>query len=736
MTYIIQRRSNASKKQTLAGISAVCAVLGGALLVSQNVVLAETNQNQTAGGFDLTKQATSATYPLMFDRPSGVNAAALAGAVRNLGTDSEIYKAAVKVVPELADQTKMSTLLSNAMSSDATKKAEARTTIVKLINWYNSLGGTKITTQSGAAYTVDNLDQPINVLAVAFSNNGTINSRVSSTITDTFKNVKTVQDVMNIFKDYDANSVAQYQKAFDTYAALVKSNPTEAVKYENMLPVLNAYEKMYADGGSAIRRELLKGSASSTEAAVAFFESAVVTGRIDNNDNGGSNNTTPDQKEVTTRWILEDGTELTKSEKGKEYKEQRTFPDTEFVRQETKDSVRTYIYKKVQKPTPTPKKVVTKYVYEDKTGKRTNIINDITAETYQEQKTFDGYKFEKVENGDGVRTYVYSKPDPKPDPTPQVKYTYWFDDQGNELSRDLDKKHKVEGTFPDTDKNDVKGYDFVRTVTVTAEIMKTEAFKKSGFKEGDTINIYKKQATPTPTPKVTEDTVWMLDDGKTVLKPKISGTFPDNDGKSDIEGHTIVSTNTTTDKDGNKHTVNVYHKPVADTIWLEEGTNKVLKPKTSGSFIDNDGKSDIVGYQFRSYKQIRDKNGDIHTINYYRLTPKQVTTHWGFENDRDHFKKQTGEDFGKEESYDGYKLVKVETSKDGKDKYYIYEPIKKEEPKKPEESPKETPKKPTPQKSLPKTGGASEALTQLVGLVAASGGVAGVALRRKKKEDE
>ena len=81
-------------------------------------------------------------------------------------------------------------------------------------------------------------------------------------------------------------------------------------------------------------------------------------------------------------------------------------------------------------------------------------------------------------------------------------------------------------------------------------------------------------------------------------------------------------------------------------------------------------------------------------------------------------------------------MVKVETSKDGKDKYYIYEPIKKEEPKKPEESPKETPKKPTPQKSLPKTGGASEALTQLVGLVAASGGVAGVALRRKKKEDE
>lgn len=77
----------------------------GQMTVMQAVSADETTQ-VTAGSFDLTKQADKATFPVMFDRPSGVNAAALAGTVINLGTDSKLYQSAVKAVPELADQIK------------------------------------------------------------------------------------------------------------------------------------------------------------------------------------------------------------------------------------------------------------------------------------------------------------------------------------------------------------------------------------------------------------------------------------------------------------------------------------------------------------------------------------------------------------------------------------------------------------------------------------------------------
>lgn len=173
----------------------------GQMTVMQAVSADETTQ-VTAGSFDLTKQADKATFPVMFDRPSGVNAAALAGTVINLGTDSKLYQSAVKAVPELADQNKMANLLSNSLSTDATAKAEARATIVKLINWYNGLGGNPIKTQGGATYTAANLDEPINTLAVAFSDNKSINSRVSDTVTKAFANAKTVKDVMAIFDGY------------------------------------------------------------------------------------------------------------------------------------------------------------------------------------------------------------------------------------------------------------------------------------------------------------------------------------------------------------------------------------------------------------------------------------------------------------------------------------------------------------------------------------------------------
>ena len=139
---------------------------GATSVLSVGTASADTFKEYKAGDFDLTKQATKADYPVMFDRPTGVNASALGNAIINLGTGSDLYKRAVAEVPELKDANVVNSLLDKAMNGDKS----ARETIVKLINFYNSLGGTQITTQGGQKYTVANLDEPINTIAVAFTN--------------------------------------------------------------------------------------------------------------------------------------------------------------------------------------------------------------------------------------------------------------------------------------------------------------------------------------------------------------------------------------------------------------------------------------------------------------------------------------------------------------------------------------------------------------------------------------
>ena len=158
MTQVVQ---NKRKKQILMAMGIVGAT--GVASLTQTA----SADTQTAEGFDLTKQATTSPFPVMFDRPSGVNAAALAGAVRTLGTDSNLYASALKAVPELG-QANINSLLNDALSEDASKAKTARGTILKLINWYNSLGGFQIKTQDGKAYTVDNLDEPINTHCCRF----------------------------------------------------------------------------------------------------------------------------------------------------------------------------------------------------------------------------------------------------------------------------------------------------------------------------------------------------------------------------------------------------------------------------------------------------------------------------------------------------------------------------------------------------------------------------------------
>lgn len=649
---IIKKKKNVTASLALAlyGVGTI-----GQLSVA-TIASADEIQKQTAGGFDLTKQATKATFPVMFDRPTGLNAAALASAFQGLqgSSNHQIYDKAIAAVPELADSAKMASLMSDAINGDATAKA----TIVKLINFYNTLGGTPITTQAGAAYTVDNLSEPLNVLAVAFANDAEYNTKISQAVRDQFANAKSVDEVMAAFEQYAPGVTSEYKAAFEAYAAKVYADGADIKalsEYKELAPVLNAYEKMYADGAVAIRKQLLNDAPSSvTEAAVVFFESAVITGQVERTDNGGS--TTNELK--VTKYVDEAGNEISSRITGKEFGNQKDITNYTFKESKEEGNTRTYVYKKNQEP-------------------QNEVKND----------------------------------------------TYWLEkDTGKSL------KEKAEGQLlPDNDgKSDIPGYKLVgRPVTITKELA-----KGTSFKVGDIVNIYEKESEA---PKVTEDTVWVDQEGKT-LKEKSEGLHPDKEG-DDIKEYTLVSVKESTDKDGNKHVVNVYKKnakPVTPeqvkittkwvdvngkqlreetegshpdkegddikgyvivsvktdakgnvvntyrpntTEWVEDGTNKELQPKQDGVFPDKEG-DDIKGYEF--VRTETSEEGDVRNV--YKVAAKEVITHWGTK-DGDKFTKlvdsEKGKEFGKEKSFDGYKLVRTEKSEDGTQLFYIYEKAEK-----------------------------------------------------------
>ena len=621
------------------------AVAGVSSVVTVAPVSAEVAQ-VSAGSFDLTKQATEATFPVMFDRPTGINAAAIASTVRNLGTSSELYKNAVAAVPEIADPAVVSSLLNDALSPDQATSTKAKTTIVKIINWYNSLGGQKITTQSGAAYTVANLDQPINTLAVAFSNDGTINSQVSTTITNEFKNVKTVQDVMNIFNKYKAGTSNSYQQAFDSYASKVyapNANISALSEYSVVKPVLDAYENMYATGAAAIRAKLLEGSASATEAGVTFFESAVITGQVAVSDGGDSTSNTPTTPKTKTRFITVDGKELAPEEDG--YTERKTFEGYEFVKVTTENNVKTYVYKKVETPAPTPT-VTDDTVWVDKDG---NTLKPKESGTKPDTEGDDvpGYQLvsrktttDSNGNKHTVNTYEKIKEKELPD-------TYWFDTAGNTLKPKAEDK-----TLPDTDgTSDIKGYKVVTVYTVTeADVKPGGQFEKSGFIAGDIVNIYEKVETPAK--PITE---W-VDEGGKPLKEKQEGTFPDKEG-DDVPGYTLVSV--TTDENGN--TTNVYkktpNKPV--TKWIDK-EGKPLKDPKEGTFPDTEG-DDVPGYKLISTET--DPDGNV--TNVYEKVAEPITK-W-VDKEGKPLKDQAKGSFPDKEGDDipGYKLVSTDVDPDG-----------------------------------------------------------------------
>lgn len=730
--------------------------------------------NVTAGSFDLTKQATGAlTFPVQFDRPSGINAAALSGTVTQLGASSTLYKSCLAAVPDLSNTIKMNSLLSDALNKDSENYNSARENIVKLINWYNSLGGQQIKTQSGAAYTADNLNQPINVLAVAFSDANNINSKATETL-KTINAAKTVGDVEKALESYNPGVSSGYNDAFNTYAKKVYANGANLSalsQYSSLKPVLDAYQSMYAQGAASIRTTLLNGASNSTEAGVTFFASAVIAGSNSNNGGDDSNTNVPGDKDIyTTKWVDDTGSTLsapTTSETG--YGEQKTFAGYTYKSVSTDDAThtKTYVYSKnaaikettdwvdeagkTLKATETGTKpdtdgksdidgyvVVSTDTTTDAEGNKhtINVYHKVVSDTVwvdeagkvlKEKVTgefpdndgksdIDGYdlvdaKLSTDKNGDRHITNIYKA---------KLPDTYWFDTDGNTL------KAKVVGqSLPDNDgKSDIEGYTLTKTYTVSeADMAKGGVFAGSTFKVGDVINIY----TKNPEAKVHTD--WLEDGTKKVLKERADGTHPDDDGKSDIDGYTLVSTST--DADGN--VVNYYKKTASPstvhTDWVDEKGNK-LKDSADGAHPDLEG-DDIKGYELVS--TTKDDTGNI--INTYKPVTAEVVTSWVDSDGNRLTGDATGSAFGEQKNFDGYTLVDVRMSADGKHKYYVYEKNATPTPT-PTPTPTSTPEPTSSAKTIPDTGlddasGNAAAITGagLLGLL----GIAGLNFKRRKE---
>lgn len=743
-------KQNKRKQQLLMAVAAL-GTIGAATVTNTTTVSADT---QSVDTFDLTKQATTATFPVMFDRPSGINAAAIGGAVRSLGESSELYQSALKAVPEIGDANKISTLLNNSLSDNKATATEARSTILKLINWYNSLGGFQLKTQSGQAYTSTNLDEPINTIAVGFANKEA-NQKVSDKIQGEFGTTKTTGDVMKTIEKYKSDASVGFKQAFKDYATKVNATGADINKLSDITavqPLLSAYEKMYSDGAGAMRTELLKIDGTK-EAAVVFFESAVITNHIDKPASDSKVNEQPKAEKRTTRWLDQAGKDLSPAETSDDYKVEKEFSGYRLREARVDNGVKTYVYDKTSSKTS----------WVDKTGAR--LKDDVTG-TFPDKEGDDikGYHLVKSEtkttNGNTTTINVYEK-DTGIEEKPVEKHdTYWFDGDGHEL------KPTVKGeSLPDNDgASDIPGYSLLKAYIVTQDSLNGD-LKGSKFKIGDVINIYDKmkdapkeepktdapketgkeepkadapKETGNGAPKVSSITTKWVDESGSELKAITEGSHPDEEG-DDVAGYTLLRTN----KDDKGNVVNIYEKvkeepqkpveepkkeepqkPVdepkkeehkARTTWVDEN-GKTLKEAVDGSFPDSDG-HDIPGYELVHTN--KSANGDVENI--YRKVTKEVITHFVTKDGTRLAADEKGEDFSKEKSLDGYQLVDVRTSKDGTQKYYIYDKV---------EDGKSASK--VLPKALPKTGDSSGILG-IVGTVMTALG--GLTLRKKKNEE-
>ena len=598
-------------KNSFAMLTGVLAISTGSDLVVRTVKLeAAQYKDMKAEAFDLTKQATVAEYPVMFDRPTGVNASALANAVINLGTGSELYKDAVKSVPELGNTSFINGLLNNAMNGDT----KSREVIVKLINWYNGLGGQKLMTQKGAAYTVSNLDEPINTIAVAFTNGGAAKNKVASDyIQARFGAVKTTGDVMKAMDAFGAGLSDSYSKAFVAYDAKLKApgaNLAKLAEFDEIKPVLDGYEAMYSNGASIIRKNVLDTSGV-TEASVAFFESAVLTGAPDTNGDTSRN-----EVKRTTKWVDETGKDLAKPEEGPDFKEAKNFPGYKLITSETNGETKTFKYEKIKEE---PKKeTVTKWLTPD--GK------PIKPEQKGDQPAGEipGYKFKKTEKDPGGNTvHIFEK---------NVVKTHWLDEAGKEL------KPSVDGEKPDKEGDDVPGYTLIGTKVLTTEDAESLKGLNRGYKEGDVLNVYRKKAEN----KVV--TRWVNEKTGEDIKPAQEGSHPDREG-DDLPGYRLVTIKT----DSNGNVINNYNK-IVKTNWVDKDGNPI-KPAEVGEKPHGD----LPGYTFLETK--KDKDGNV-----VHVFEKDITTTWVDENGNPLKKEKGDHPHG---DLPGYKYIRTEKDPDG-----------------------------------------------------------------------
>ena len=598
-------------KNSFAMLTGVLAVSASSDLAVRIVKLeAAQYKDMKAESFDLTKQATVAEYPVMFDRPTGVNASALANAVINLGTGSELYKDAIKSVPELANSSFINGLLNNAMNGDA----KSREVIVKLINWYNGLGGQKLMTQKGAAYTVSNLDEPINTIAVAFTNGGAAKNKVASDyIQARFGAVKTTGDVMKAMDAFGAGLSDSYSKAFAAYDAKLKAPGAKLAKlvvFDEIKPVLDGYEAMYSNGASIIRKNVLDTSGV-TEASVAFFESAVLTGTPDTNGDTSRN-----EVKRTTKWVDETGKDLAKPEEGPDFKEAKNFPGYKLITSETNGETKTFKYEKVKEE---PKKeTVTKWLTPD--GK------PIKPEQKGDQPAGDipGYKFKKTEKDpDGNTVHIFEK---------NVVKTHWLDEAGKEL------KPSVDGEKPDKEGDDVPGYTLIGTKVLTPEDAESLKGLNRGYKEGDVLNVYRKKAEN----KVV--TRWVNEKTGEDIKQSQEGSHPDREG-DDLPGYRLVTIKT----DSNGNVINNYNK-IVKTNWVDKDGNSIKSAE-----VGEKPHGELPGYKFVETK--KDPDGNV-----IHVFEKDITTKW-VDDKGNPIKEEKGDHPHGE--LPGYKYVRTEKDPDG-----------------------------------------------------------------------
>ena len=350
--------------------------------------------------------------------------------------------------------------------------------------------------------------------------------------------------------------------------------------------------------------------------------------RIENKPNGDVLNV---YRLVKTRWVDEKGVPLKTPVDG-------TYPDNEgddipgyeLVRIENKDDGDTVnVYrKKPNGPTIPNQKRHTRWVDDKGTPLKPQKDGEFPD---TEGDDIPGYKLIRIERDkDGNVTNVYKK-----------TKTRWIDEGGNPLKPDTDGDH------PDREGDDVPGYRLV---------------KIAKDKDGNTINIYRKipkeptdPEKPLNRPKKTR---W-IDEQGTPLKPESEGEHPDNEG-DDVPGYKLVKIEK--DKDGN--VTNIYKKTdkPKKTRWVDEGGNP-LKPETEGEFPDREG-DDIPGYKL--VKIERDNDGNVTNIYKKMEDPKAKKTRWVDEVGNP-LKSDAEGTFPDNEGDDipGYKLIKIETDKDG-----------------------------------------------------------------------